>query len=367
MAASPSARPLGRPLARLRASTLARNGVLASDAGLLVLLGLGALVVGWAAETYPRWVPPSTLAVVLLVGGAVLARRRLVALCGLVAGVVLALIAGGGTEAVPPGSLLVIGAAAALVLHTSRARNELGVQGTRGESMLVDLRDRLAAHGELPVLPRGWEAEVVTRSAGASSFSGDFLVASLPVGSARLEIALVDVSGKGVDAGTRSLLLSGAFGGLLGALPREQFLPAANAYLLRQGWAEEFATAAHLTVDLDTGDYWVASAGHPPAAQFQASAGRWEVHDAATGPVLGLAPSAEFSAVRGRLGSGDAILLFTDGLVERSRRDISQGIDKLLGQAERLVGRGFEGAARTLVSRVGARDDDCALVLVHRR
>ena len=35
----------------------------------------------------------------------------------------------------------------------------------------------------------------------------------------RVEIAVVDVSGKGEQAGTRALLLSGAFGGLLGALP----------------------------------------------------------------------------------------------------------------------------------------------------
>ena len=35
-----------------------------------------------------------------------------------------------------------------------------------------------------------------------------------------LEVALVDVSGKGMDAATRALLLSGAFGGVLGTVPR---------------------------------------------------------------------------------------------------------------------------------------------------
>ena len=54
------------------------------------------------------------------------------------------------------------------------------------------------------------------------------------------------MSGKGVDAGTRALLLSGAFGGLLGALPSEEFLAASNDYLLRQGWDEGFATAVHV-------------------------------------------------------------------------------------------------------------------------
>ena len=42
---------------------------------------------------------------------------------------------------------------------TSRSRARLGVQGSRGESMFVDLRDRLRAFGELPELPGGWHAE----------------------------------------------------------------------------------------------------------------------------------------------------------------------------------------------------------------
>ena len=44
-------------------------------------------------------------------------------------------------------------------------------------------------------------------------------MAHLSASGHRLEIALVDVSGKGTRAGTRSLLLSGALGGLLGADP----------------------------------------------------------------------------------------------------------------------------------------------------
>ena len=55
------------------------------------------------------------------------------------------------------------------------------------------------------------------RSAGGTPFAGDFVVASR-VGD-RLEVAVVDVSGKGQGAGTRALLLSGALGGLLSALP----------------------------------------------------------------------------------------------------------------------------------------------------
>ena len=92
------------------------------------------------------------------------------------------------------------------------------------------------------------------QSAYGDAFSGDFVVANRSRDGKHLEVALVDVSGKGVNAGTRALLLSGAFGGLLGAMEPQKFLPAANAYLLRQDWNEGFATAAHVALDLETGD-----------------------------------------------------------------------------------------------------------------
>ncbi len=46
---------------------------------------------------------------------------------------------------------------------------------------------------------------------------------------------MVEISGKGVSARTRALLLSGAFGGLLGAMPSGRFLEAANNPLGRHG------------------------------------------------------------------------------------------------------------------------------------
>jgi serine phosphatase RsbU (regulator of sigma subunit) len=174
------------------------------------------------------------------------------------------------------------------------------------------------------------------------------------------------VSGKGEQAGTRALLLSGAFGGLLGALPPADFLPAANEYLLRQGWEEGFATAVHLSLDLVTGAFEVRTAGHPPAAQLDAGSGRWTVHEG-EGPVLGLIEDAEFVTISGVLRSGDALLLYTDGMVETPKRDISLGIDRMLGQAESLLRGEFDGGADRLVDALGSRNDDRALVLVHRR
>lgn len=350
-----------------RFSTWLRRHVLHSDAVALGALALCAAGLGALFLVDRSWFPPSSLALVLLVGGFMLTVRSLLLLDLVVGLVVLAEILRATEPRVSPGAVLVVGATGAIVHSLARSRGRLGVQGTRGDSMLVDLRDRLVAQGEMPGLPGGWSAEVVLRSAGGASFSGDFLVATRSDDGSQLEVALVDVSGKGVDAGTRALLLSGAFGGLLGSVTHEEFLPATNRYLLRQQWEEGFATVAHVMIDLDCGDYVVSVAGHPPAVQFSAGSGRWRMSEASEGPLLGVFPDAKFVSERGRLDRGDALLLFTDGLIEKPGQDIAVGIDKLLGEAERLVTKGFRHGAKRLIDRVAAAvNDDRAVVLIWR-
>jgi serine phosphatase RsbU (regulator of sigma subunit) len=334
-------------------------------------VALTFLVLGVAAfyamhMSFPESVPISLIVIPVILGGVALPVPSLLVLVVVTAGALVGEGAAHGVNELFLGVLLVVTVTAFVALGSARSRARLGVQGNVGESMLVDLKDRLRAQGEMPALPRGWEAEVVHRSAGRSTFSGDFLVAAKSSGGMVLEVALIDVSGKGLAAGTRALLLSGAFGGLLGSLPPAEFLPAANAYLLRQEWVEGFATAVHLVVDLGTGDFQVRSAGHPPAILFHAGSGRWYTLDA-TGGLLGVFEKDEYVPATGSLASGDALLLYTDGLVETPRRDLTDGIDKLQGEAERLVARGFRHGARKLIDSVAAMpSDDRALILLWR-
>ena len=172
----------------------------------------------------------------------------------------------------------------------ARTRAKLGLQGLRGDQMLIELRDRIREQGKLPQLGDGWGSDVILRPAGGASFGGDFVVSCSD--GKTLEAALVDVSGKGIDAGTRALLLSGALGGLLGSVPRTDFLGAANAYLRRGRWNEGFVTAVHLSLDLTSGEYVVSSAGHPPAVHYEAASGRWRV-TRARGIVLGVVPDLQ--------------------------------------------------------------------------
>jgi len=335
-------------------------------------VALTFLVLGIAAfyamhMSFPESVPISLLVIPVMLGGVALPVPSLLVLVGVTAGALVAEGAAHGVNELFLGVVVVVTVTAFVALGSARSRARLGVQGNVGESMLVDLKDRLRAQGELPALPRGWEAEVVHRSAGRSTFSGDFLVATRSDDGTHVEVALVDVSGKGVDAGTRALLLSGAFGGLLGSVPHEEFLPATNRYLIRQHWEEGFATVAHVVIDLATGEYVVSVAGHPPAVHFTSGSGRWRVSEASEGPLLGIFPDAKFVSERGRLERGDALLMFTDGLIEKPGQDIAVGIDKLLGEAERLVTRGFRHGARKLIDRVAAaHNDDRAVVLIWR-
>ncbi|HWA64817.1 MAG TPA: PP2C family protein-serine/threonine phosphatase [Mycobacteriales bacterium] len=332
--------------------------------GVVLLLDVLCLVLN--AQVGAVAFPPTTTVVPVILGGLLLGP---VSLGGVIVGafaVIVAENAGVGSSTVRPGVYIVVAIVAAIALKQSSDRQRLGLSAGRGEAMLLELRDRLRLQGEMPSLPAGWCAEVEQQSAGGASFGGDFLLAGLTDGGRSLELVLVDVSGKGLDAGTRALLLSGALGGLLGSVRPDQFLAGANQYLVRQEWMEGFATALHLTIELATGRYRITNAGHLPAVHYSGGTGTWGLVEP-EGTVLGLLDDAEFGSVEGQLKPYDALLLYTDGLVEVPGRDLAVGIDRLLGAAERLIPSGFDGAAQRLLDETSPNaSDDRALVLIWR-
>jgi hypothetical protein len=343
----------------------ARRGHLTRDRNALIGLIVITAALAISAPASQTWFSPSAVVLTVLAGGLILRLRSLGVLLGVVAAALVYDAIAVGFRKVGPGVIATVVITAILAIVLARSRQRLGVKGLRGEQMLLELRDRLRRHGEMPELPKGWDSKVVLLQAGGSSFGGDFVVSACD--GKKLEVALVDVSGKGVDAGTRALMLSGAFGGLLGSVEPDRFLPACNDYLHRQRWDEGFVTAVHLVIDLTTGEYIVESAGHPPAVQFDAGSGTWRV-SSAKGIVLGVVPQMSAEPERGTLRPGDALLLYTDGLVEAPGRDLDAGIDRLVGEAERLVPNGFsEGAQELVAEMAAARDDDCALVLIWRK
>ena len=313
----------------------------------------------------PAWMPLAVYFVWLLVAMMLLRFRPLVVVCVANAAAAVAALAIKG----PITPSRVIGTAAFLVavvlVLVVASRQRSGLPAMLSEAFLVDLRDRLQAQGRIPPLPDGWDSQTAMIASHGVTYAGDFLVADLTEDRKQLEVILVDVCGKGTGAGPAALQFAGAIGGLIGALPPRDLFRAANDFLIRQGDDEAFATAVHLLVDLVEGNYQVTSAGHPPALRWDVSAGEWVI-DNARGTALGVLSTPELDVSAGRLLCGEALLFYTDGIVEERGIHLDAGIAWLQRAAHAAIGPGFDGAASRIIAQVESGDDDRAVLILSR-
>lgn len=334
---------------------------------LSVLIGFSSVIALFSLLSYNAF-PAASFVIPILLGSLALRYRPLLALVLFsVLCVAITVTKESLNTGMTPGRLstLVVMVIVVIIVLFDSSRRRSGLPGPLGEAMLVDLRDRLQAQGVVPELPAGWTSQSAMLSAGGVKFAGDFLVANLAEDESTLEMVLVDVCGKGVSAGTQSLHFAGALGGLIGALPPLGLFAAGNDFLLRQDWEEGFATAVHVLINLKTGAYSVTNAGHPPALRWDALAKEWSV-DGARGTALGITKSAEFHQTTGALTPGDALMFYTDGVVETRVKDFTVGIEWLRGVATQIVSAGFDQAPRRILAQVESGDDDRAVLIVHR-
>lgn len=328
----------------------------------MVLFSLAVVLIALAHIWIPMIAVPSLLIAVLLAASFVMGSHALLYL-EIVIGFAIVLMALQGN--VIYGQFIGVVVSGLLVMWWVRFRAKHGLPGTQTDTMLLEVRDRIVKLATVPKLPNEWNVDVQIRPAHGASFSGDFAIFAEP-DPFSIEFALIDVSGKGTQAAARALLLQSAFGGLIGSMPFGDFLPSANNFLLRQHWDEGFATAAHVRINLGSGRFLLSLAGHPPAASFSAGSGKWLMTGGA-GDVLGVSSESRFPVESGDLNPGDALLIYTDGLIEVPGRDLLFGIDKLLGGAEQLVARSWRSGARWLLDSLDLGDgDDCAVILVRR-
>ncbi|NHN55884.1 serine/threonine-protein phosphatase [Calidifontibacter sp. DB0510] len=337
-------------------------------AGVLICFAFVAmvLVVSWPDLTFGVFLP-----VVMAAGFMLIGMIRAVVLGVAFAAFVVA-------TTVIPGELTSRTLAAAalllvmlgLALTMQRTWSRLGMPQQNASRLISDLRYRQAVQTRLPALPQGWRADYCVRAAHGQPFCGDIVVGCVNGADERFDVAVVDVSGKGLTAAGRSLLMGGAISGLLGVMAPELVLAAANNYLVRQQWGEGFATATHLSVDLQTGRFSLGSAGHPAVVQYHAGSGRWESLSAASGVVLGvideLDPS-DFPRQTGHLDHGDALLIVSDGVIESRNGDLTQGTDRMMGIADQEIARGWEGAPDRICAAAPAGETDDRTVVILRR
>lgn len=343
-----------------------RTGSRGSQAFLLtVLLGLVALAVGVCA-LLEVIVPVSLWFLFLMLGMMLLRFVPLILLVAVLAAAALWTSVETSFAAASRTSALLIFAVALVLAVYQSSRQRSGLPMALSEAVLSQLRDRLQRQGVVPPLPDGWRSQSATITANGPSYAGDFLVADLRDGR-WLEMALVDVCGKGTSVGPQALQFAGALGGLIGALPPGEMMSAANMFLLRQESDESLATAVHVKVDLVTGDYTITSAGHPPALHWHLGERGWSV-DNARGMALGVIAEADFTPSRGRLRPGEALMFYTDGVIETTDRDLDDGIDWLREVALQAVdARGFTGMPRRVLKKVPRGDDDRAMLVLERQ
>jgi Stage II sporulation protein E (SpoIIE) len=332
----------------------------------LVLLMAGLTVSFAISLVEYTWMPLTAYFVWLLLGMVLLRFRPLAALCvTAVAFGVVAVALDGPSR--PLSVSVVLGMVAGVVVILAQSsRQRSGLPAALGEAVLAELRDRLQAQATVPPLPEGWWSQSAMLAAHEARYAGDFLVADLRIrgdGGRDLEMVLVDVCGKGVDAGPDALQFAGALGGLIGALPPEPLMRAANTFLLRQPSDEAMATAVHVLVDLETGNYRIHSAGHPPALRWDGTT--WSV-DTARGTALGIVPDPDLEATTGRLGPGEALMFYTDGVVESRSASLDDGIAWLRTVGAAAMREGLPGTAGRIISQVPRGDDDRAVLILAR-
>lgn len=193
----------------------------------------------------------------------------------------------------------------------------------------------------------------------------------LELSDGRLAVVLGDVTGHGIDATADMAMAKFVFRSLAREHPEPgDFLSAANEIVLEEIAAGKFITLLYLTVDGRKGELACASAGHPPPRLLRA--GGTPEPLAVRGLALGIDGGQEYVEARVRLEPGDAIVLFTDGLLE-ARQDGElygeQRLDAALAANAHLPAQALADILLADCKAFGGGElgDDCAIVVLKRK
>jgi sigma-B regulation protein RsbU (phosphoserine phosphatase) len=145
-------------------------------------------------------------------------------------------------------------------------------------------------------------------------------------------------------------------------------LAAANEVVGGEIALGKFITMAVVLLDGATGALRCAVAGHPPPRLVRAA--HVEGLDAG-GVALGISPDEEYPEVSAVLAPGDAVVLYTDGVIEARCGTELYGVERL----DRILAANAGASAEALAAAVladcrafgrGELQDDCAIVVVRR-
>jgi len=213
--------------------------------------------------------------------------------------------------------------------------------------------------------------EFHTVESPARMVSGDYADGMLLPGGV-LAVVMADVSGKGIPAAvvmgiSRSVIRNiCAYSDSPG-----EALTRVHKILFEADLDSIFLSIFLGYLDLRTGAFRYANAGHPLPYRI-ASDGRVRPFGSVTGPVLGILNVGRYTEKEERLGHGEALLLYTDGITEaKSPMGEFFGDERLQG----LLAQHADAPIAALCARVadaieefqgGVRHDDATLLAVRR-
>lgn len=183
----------------------------------------------------------------------------------------------------------------------------------------------------------------------------------------RVVLTVGDIAGRGVQAAALMSRLRIALKcyAVDGSGPAEA-LARLDAFIVHLP-EDYFATVVMIRVDPETGEVEYACAGHPPPVLVTAGGNASLLEEGRSGPIDVGVPPSERSDASVRLVPGDALLLYTDGLIEQREKPISEGLHVLLDALASVDGSSARVLVNLVVSRLRAEhelEDDVALLAV---
>ena len=179
-------------------------------------------------------------------------------------------------------------------------------------------------------------------------------------------LAVGDVCGKGPEAASLTSLARSALrtGAVVESSP-SRVLEVTNEAVLRERIGDRFLTALFLILEPDTGTLVSANAGHPPLLVLRAG-GEVELVEG-RGPVLGVLDDVPFEDAEIVLEPGDAIIAYTDGVLDAGAPDRLLDTAALARLAAEHTGRSAAELAEALERAAlevyaGAPRDDIAVL-----
>ncbi len=254
---------------------------------------------------------------------------------------------------------------------------------TAAEKKRLEEELRIARQIQMSLLPRGPldvpGVAITALCVPAREVGGDYYD-FFPLAQDRLGVLIADVSGKGTSAALYMAELKGLVLSLsqIYQSPR-QLLLEVNRIISENLDSRSFITMTYAVLDLDAGVMTYARAGHTPLIHLRGGADRSGVEVLVpSGMVLGLRiPGAEskFAELleedRIQLGTGDVIVLYTDGITEAMNADSDLFGDTRLSRIVEEHGHLESGELRERILReieafVGPADqhDDMTMILM---